>query len=196
MKKVKLYKAQNCQLNLAALEMIYVWNGFSIIGKNMELLDPISQLIEDSINKLISKKDQLKYYFDNYSLALLLKGVCLAMKGQLFQADMCYQEIISHAKDLKFDTYLAPWATVEQALLRVKMGEYAEASDLLDCAKSNYKGYALESRLHFKIHAAYTSISQSNLDGINSHLCIFLYNTLAVLYYVPQQLFFDNLASL
>jgi len=36
---------------------------------------------------------------------------------------------------LKFDTYLAPWATVEQALLRVKMGEYAEASDLLDCAK-------------------------------------------------------------
>lgn len=35
-----------------------------------------------------------KYYYDNYSLALLLKGVCLGLQGKDFQANMCYQEIV------------------------------------------------------------------------------------------------------
>ncbi|XP_067928838.1 tetratricopeptide repeat protein 39B-like [Watersipora subatra] len=154
LKKVKLYKAQNNQLNLAALEMIYVWNGFAIIGRDTKLLDPISQLIENTINELLQRKDKLQYYYDNYSLALLLKGVCLGIRGQRFQADMCFQEIIAHQKELKFDTYLVPWAVVERALLHIDMNELKDAENLLESAKNNFKGYALESRLHFKIHAA------------------------------------------
>lgn len=36
--------------------MIYVWNGFAIIGRQPELLDSISQIVEDSINDLVANK--------------------------------------------------------------------------------------------------------------------------------------------
>ena len=37
-------------------EMIYVWNGFAIIGRNPDLLESMSQLIEASINSLTQQK--------------------------------------------------------------------------------------------------------------------------------------------
>lgn len=37
-------------------EMIYVWNGFAIIGRSPELLEPMSQVIENSINALLQQK--------------------------------------------------------------------------------------------------------------------------------------------
>ena len=43
---------------------------------------------------------------------------------------MCYSQ-----KELKFDTYLIPWAVVEQALLHIQMNELKEAADLLEEAK-------------------------------------------------------------
>ena len=36
--------------------MIYVWNGFAIIGRKPELLDSISQIVEDAINDLLARK--------------------------------------------------------------------------------------------------------------------------------------------
>lgn len=39
-------------------EMIYVWNGFAIIGRNPELLGGIFPLIEESINYLVSNRGE------------------------------------------------------------------------------------------------------------------------------------------
>ena len=41
--------------------------------------------------------DKLPYYYDDYCLALLLKGVCLKFRGrgQEFQAEQCFREIWS-----------------------------------------------------------------------------------------------------
>jgi len=36
--------------------MMYVWNGFSIIGRKAELLEPLSLMIEATINDLMSRK--------------------------------------------------------------------------------------------------------------------------------------------
>lgn len=40
------------------------------------------------------RTEKYETYFDDYCLALLLKGVCLRCRGQQFQASMCYQEIL------------------------------------------------------------------------------------------------------
>ena len=39
--------------------------------------------------------DTEKFYWDNYCLALLLKGVCLRHRGDTGQAEQCFMEVIS-----------------------------------------------------------------------------------------------------
>lgn len=36
--------------------MIYVWNGFAIIGRDLALLDNIVPMIEETINDLVAQK--------------------------------------------------------------------------------------------------------------------------------------------
>ncbi|XP_050401579.2 tetratricopeptide repeat protein 39B [Patella vulgata] len=93
--KTLRYAEQKERLTLPALELIYVWNGFNIIGQKMSLLDPMLTIIEQTINQLQNKKDEYIYFYDDYGLALLLKGVCLYHRGQLFQANQCFIELIS-----------------------------------------------------------------------------------------------------
>ena len=63
------------------------------------------------------------------------------------------------AEPLKADRYLVPYATVELALLLLSSSnqDTEEAWSLLESAK-NYKDYSLQSRLHFRIHAAQNKI--------------------------------------
>lgn len=37
-------------------ELIYVWNGFMIIGKKPELIEPILAFVEETINDIMSHK--------------------------------------------------------------------------------------------------------------------------------------------
>lgn len=39
-------------------EMIYVWNGFSIIGKKEKLLQPILTFVEETINVILKNKSE------------------------------------------------------------------------------------------------------------------------------------------
>ncbi|XP_074642894.1 tetratricopeptide repeat protein 39A-like isoform X2 [Tubulanus polymorphus] len=163
-KKAKRFQTQGNRLTLPALELLYVWNGFSIIGKKTELLDPLIQIVEETINEIVNHKDQYQYYDDDYCLALLLKGVCLKHKGKRFQAEMCFREIKDLEKKCKEDAYLSPWAQAELAFMLLEEEKWDDAKKQLEQVKNNYKGYALESRLHFRIHAASLKI-KAHLKG-------------------------------
>ncbi|XP_041357152.1 tetratricopeptide repeat protein 39B-like isoform X2 [Gigantopelta aegis] len=164
--KSKRYLEQDGRMTLPALELIYVWNGFSIIGKRQELLEPLLVIIEKTLNKILVNKDSYQYFYDDYSLALLLKGVCLRHRGQAFQAEQCFQEVISYEKMLKFDTFLVPYSLVEIALLYLDAERVEDLKKILDKAKKHYKGYYLESRLHFRIHAIRLQLNiLKNSDG-------------------------------
>ncbi|XP_052069149.1 tetratricopeptide repeat protein 39B-like [Mytilus californianus] len=151
--KAKRVIEQDYTLVLPALELIYVWNGFSILGKKEELLNPVLEKVEKTVNDIVNSKDDRLYYADDYCLALLLKGVCLKHKGSHFQAEQCFTEILTYEKQIKQDTFLIPYATVELAMLFLLEERLDDVKKFLDRAKKNYKGYLLESRLHFRIHA-------------------------------------------
>ncbi|KAL4235823.1 Tetratricopeptide repeat protein 39B [Mactra antiquata] len=158
--KAKRFVDQKGYLTLPALELIYTWNGFNIIGTRQDLLEPITAIVESTINDILTNKDKYLNYMDDYCLVLLLKGVCQKFRGQLLQAEQCFLEIIENEKKLKYDTYIPPYATVELAILCLEQKRNNEVKTYLEKAKKNYKGYLLESRLHFRIHATRLSLSQ------------------------------------
>ncbi|XP_062589714.1 tetratricopeptide repeat protein 39B-like [Saccostrea cucullata] len=164
--KVKRILEHKVDIVLPALELVYVWNGFSILGKKEELVDPVLTIVERTINDILKGSETDPFYHDNYSLVILLKGACLKCKGQYLQAEQCFKEVLQREKLIKHDTYLVPYTTVELALLNLKLGDKAQALQYLDQAKKNYKGYLLESRLHFRIHAVRLQLNGSNNGSV------------------------------
>jgi hypothetical protein len=73
--------------------------------------------------------------------------------------------VIANAPKLQVDGYLAPYATVELALILVNSGQIDEAGVLLETAKTSYKDYSLQSRLHFRIHAAQNQLRELREKG-------------------------------
>ncbi|KAL5016769.1 hypothetical protein ScPMuIL_006358 [Solemya velum] len=162
--KAKRYADQGGYLTLPALELVYLWNGFTIIGKKEEILDPMLLIVEDTINVIVKDKASYANFMDDYCLCLLLKGVCLKYKGQMFQSEQCFTEIIEFEKKVKHDTYLVPYAVVELALLCLQMNRIKEVKKYLEKAKKNYRSFLLESRLHFRIHAIKLQLSTLSPD--------------------------------
>lgn len=73
---------------------------------------------------------------------------------------------------LQADKYLLPYATVELALILMETSSNAldEAWELLEAAK-NYKDYSLQSRLHFRIHAAQNKLKAGeDGEGLNNNI--------------------------
>jgi hypothetical protein len=62
--------------------------------------------------------------------------------------------------------YLLPNAWFELAALRYEQAAYADATEYAAKAKS-FKGYLLESRLHFRVHSLNDKITEA-LKGSNN----------------------------
>ncbi|CAH8568648.1 unnamed protein product [Heterobilharzia americana] len=151
LRKSSRYFAQNKMLTLPALELIFIWNGFKMIQSQPDAITTFIMICENKINELFQKRDTYENFYDDYCLGLMLKGVCLRCRGQSFQAFMCFTEILQSKKKLKLDTYLLPYCEMELCHLSYEEGDIEEAIKHLEKALS-YKGYHLESRLHFRIH--------------------------------------------
>ncbi|XP_071532813.1 tetratricopeptide repeat protein 39B-like isoform X3 [Panulirus ornatus] len=159
-KKSARFFAQGEKLTLSALELIYAWNGFKILAKKYENVEKMYSIIEREIRKLESIKveNRSEYYSDDYLLAHLVKGSCLAYMNSPLQAEECFKFIVNNEKKIKEDTYLVPNALLELGLLLLRANDLDQARIILEHAKNNYKGYSLESRLHFRIHATLNKI--------------------------------------
>ncbi|XP_046440648.1 tetratricopeptide repeat protein 39B-like [Daphnia pulex] len=156
-RKSARFFAQGDRLRLAALELLYVWNILKIIGKERVLIQPCYRLIERTIKDLEARK-QDKYYSDDLALALLLKGCCLRSMNSPLQAEECFLQVSRMEKMLQDDTYLIPYSVAELGFLYHSQDKNEQAILWLEAAKNNYKGYSLESRLHFRIHAALSQL--------------------------------------
>jgi len=159
--KADRFLAQGNHLVLPALELIYVWNGFKILGKSWEMMEPVFLLVEKCLKDIELEKETRQFYLEDFALCTLLRGMCLKYMNLPLQAEDCYLTVIGHKGSLKRDTYLVPYAMYERALI-LKDKDIAEAMDLLEKAKSEHKDYLLQSRLHFRIHSAQTEIRAKN----------------------------------
>uniref|UniRef100_A0A671WYL7 Tetratricopeptide repeat protein 39B n=1 Tax=Sparus aurata TaxID=8175 RepID=A0A671WYL7_SPAAU len=154
-KKAQRYSSSNpVKLVVPALEMMYVWNGFTVVGKRPELTESILIILEEAEQQLRQNPDPSEYHTDDLCVIQLLKGLCLRQLGRLVQAELCFNHVLSSESDIKHDSYLVPFTMYELGLLHKQKGDINTAITVIENAKTNYKDYNMESRLHFRIHAA------------------------------------------
>ncbi|XP_007640546.1 tetratricopeptide repeat protein 39B isoform X2 [Cricetulus griseus] len=140
------------KLVLPALEMMYVWNGFSIVAQRKDLSESLLVTVEKAEAAL--QNQNFADSVDDECLVKLLKGCCLKNLQRPLQAELCFNHILESEKLLKYDHYLVPFTLFELAFLYKSQGEIDKAIKALETARNNYKDYSLESRLHFRIQAA------------------------------------------
>uniref|UniRef100_G3UL10 Tetratricopeptide repeat domain 39A n=1 Tax=Loxodonta africana TaxID=9785 RepID=G3UL10_LOXAF len=151
-------------LPIPALEMMYIWNGYAVIGKQQELTDGILEIITQA-EEMLGKGPENEYSVDDECLVKLLKGLCLRYLGRVHEAEENFRSIYANEKKIKYDHYLIPNALLELALLFMEQGRNEEAVKFLETAKQNYKNYSMESRTHFRIQAAMLQAKSSLENG-------------------------------
>ncbi|XP_035282923.1 tetratricopeptide repeat protein 39B isoform X1 [Anguilla anguilla] len=149
------------KLVIPALEMMYVWNGFTIVGKRADLTEGLLVTIEKAEQQLSNDPNPTEYQPDDQCLVQMLKGLCLKHLGRLLQAELCFTQVLSSERRIRYDHYLVPFTLYELGLLYKQQGDVAKATRFIENAKLNYKDYSMESRLHFRIHAALSSLKSS-----------------------------------
>uniref|UniRef100_A0A2K6UVP0 Tetratricopeptide repeat domain 39A n=1 Tax=Saimiri boliviensis boliviensis TaxID=39432 RepID=A0A2K6UVP0_SAIBB len=163
-RKSRRYLSSNpIPLPVPALEMMYIWNGYAVIGKQPKLTDGILEIITKA-EEMLEKSPENEYSVDDECLVKLLKGLCLKYLGRVQEAEENFRSISASEKKIKYDHYLIPNALLELALLFMEQGRNEEAIKLLESAKQNYKNYSMESRTHFRIQAA-TLQAKSSLEN-------------------------------
>ncbi|XP_077005811.1 tetratricopeptide repeat protein 39A isoform X3 [Tamandua tetradactyla] len=167
-RKSRRYLSPNpVSLPVPALEMMYIWNGYAVIGKQPELTDGILEIITKA-EEMLERGPENEYSVDDDCLVKLLKGLCLKYLGRVQEAEENFRSISANEKKIKYDHYLIPNALLELALLFLEQGRNEEAVKLLETAKQNYKNYSMESRTHFRIQAATLQAKSSLENGSRS----------------------------
>ncbi|XP_050530019.1 tetratricopeptide repeat protein 39B-like isoform X2 [Daktulosphaira vitifoliae] len=166
-KKSQRYINQNNRLFLPAVELMYLWNLFKVFSKKKSLCENLFRLIDKHTKDLEKNPGQYgsEYEFDNKALGQLLKGTCLRIMNTPLLAEECLKNVISLEKKIKEDRFLVPYAHVELAFLYKNKGQLDKAAWFLESAKKNYSGYSLETRLHFQIHCAWSTLNESKPEG-------------------------------
>uniref|UniRef100_A0A7N6C2J2 Tetratricopeptide repeat domain 39A n=1 Tax=Anabas testudineus TaxID=64144 RepID=A0A7N6C2J2_ANATE len=135
-RKARRYKASSpVRLPVPVLEMMYMWNGFSMISKRPELTEGMMQTLVDAERTLLESPEN-EYSVDDRCVIHLLKGLCLKNQGLLQAAEECFNRVFSSEKKIKFDHYLVPNSLVELSLLYIDQGRRDEAIKVLRKAKN------------------------------------------------------------
>ncbi|XP_068098536.1 tetratricopeptide repeat protein 39A isoform X2 [Hyperolius riggenbachi] len=153
-RKSRRYQPQNpVALPVPPLEMMYIWNGYAVIGKQKGLT---TQMLETlcRAEETLEGDAASEFLADDQCLVKLLKGLCLKYLDRTEEAEECFKYISANEKRIKYDEYLIPNALLEQALLYLQLDRRDEAAKLLETAKNGYKNYSMESRTHFRIQDA------------------------------------------
>uniref|UniRef100_A0A8C8R985 Tetratricopeptide repeat domain 39A n=1 Tax=Pelusios castaneus TaxID=367368 RepID=A0A8C8R985_9SAUR len=148
-----------------ALEMMYIWNGYAVIGKCPELTEGMLETLTEAEAALEKTRELLA---DDQCLVKMLKGLCLKHLGKISEAEDHFTYIHLNERKIKYDHYLIPNALLELATLYMDHGRREEGVKLLERAKQNYKNYSMETRTHFRIQAALHQAKSVLENGVHS----------------------------
>ncbi|XP_078074680.1 tetratricopeptide repeat protein 39A isoform X2 [Mustelus asterias] len=167
-RKARRYLSPNpVKLPVPALEMMYIWNGYTVIGKHQDLTEDMLETLNEA-ERTLESAPATEFLVDDQCLVKLLKGLCLKHLDKLLEAEQCFRWIHTKEQMIKYDHYLIPNALLEHGLLCMQTGKNDEAITLLERAKQNYKNYSMESRTHFRIQAALLKVKSHTQNGNHS----------------------------
>ncbi|XP_064197021.1 tetratricopeptide repeat protein 39A-like isoform X2 [Anguilla rostrata] len=167
-RKARRYLADNhMPLPVPPLEMMYIWNGYTVIAKNRELTEGMLQTLDEA-QKQLEQQPKTEVSIDDQCLLSLLRGLCLKHLGHTQEAEQYFTLVLCNEAEIKYDHYLVPTALLEHGLLCLENGRKAEAIALLETARQNYKSYSMESRTHFRIQAALQKARSMEENGVPS----------------------------
>ncbi|KAA0714234.1 Tetratricopeptide repeat protein 39A [Triplophysa tibetana] len=153
-RKARRYNSENhIPLPAPPLEMMYIWNGYTVIGKHKDLTEGILETLNEAQQR-IEQQPRNEFTTDDLCVVGLLKGLCLKHLGRKDEAEHYFTLVLCNESQIKYDHYLVPNALLEHGLLCLEVGRIEEAIRHLDSARQNYKNYSMESRTHFRIQAA------------------------------------------
>ncbi|KAM7162267.1 tetratricopeptide repeat protein 39A isoform 3-T4 [Macrochelys suwanniensis] len=154
-------------LPVPALEMMYIWNGYAVIGKCPDLTEGMLQTLTEA-EAALERSTATELLADDQCLLKLLKGLCLKHLGKISEAEDYFTYIHLNERKIKYDHYLIPNALLELAVLYMDHGRREEGVKLLERAKQNYKNYSMETRTHFRIQAALHQAKSVSENGVHS----------------------------
>uniref|UniRef100_A0A8C5F0H6 Tetratricopeptide repeat domain 39A n=1 Tax=Gopherus evgoodei TaxID=1825980 RepID=A0A8C5F0H6_9SAUR len=154
-------------LPVPALEMMYIWNGYAVIGKCPDLTEGMLQTLTEA-EAALERSPATELLADDQCLVKLLKGLCLKHLGKISEAEDHFIYIHLNERKIKYDHYLIPNALLELAVLYMDHGRREEGVKFLERAKQNYKNYSMETRTHFRIQAALHQAKSVSENGVHS----------------------------
>lgn len=168
--KANKYVKNNHRLVLSGLEVIYIWNGFSMVGHRKELIQNFLDIVKITLKEVEADKDSNEFYVDEYCLCKLLQGMCLRYLQSPIDAEKCLQEVVQRAHEIKIDNYLPPYAFAEIGFLYRSLGRNSDAINQLEHLKKKFVKYSLESRLHFRVHSNIQALHEESSHTNANHL--------------------------
>lgn len=156
--KANKYLTQNHRLFLPGMELILLWNGFKVLHRRPDLVEPMLKLVQTSLVELEETKDENENYVDDWCLGHLLQGMCYRCVNKPKEAMESLLNAVNRSKNLVQDFYLAPYACAEVGFLHLEEGDLDQAKEFLHRARKDYEHHMLQSRLHFRIHSALQEI--------------------------------------
>jgi len=88
------YFAHDGHLLIPAIEFMYIWNIFAVIGQAPNLLNPLLDRIEKCLVEQKAIYHQEDTFKDDLYRCLLLKGMCLRYLKKEEESSACFKEII------------------------------------------------------------------------------------------------------
>uniref|UniRef100_A0A672KP00 Tetratricopeptide repeat domain 39A n=1 Tax=Sinocyclocheilus grahami TaxID=75366 RepID=A0A672KP00_SINGR len=163
-RKARRYNTDNAiPLPAPPLEMMYIWNGYTVIGKHKDLTEGMLKTLDEA-QQTLEQHPRTEFTTDDQCVVSLLKGLCLKHLGFKEEAEHYFTLVLCNESQIKYDHYLVPNALLEHGLLCLEQGRIEEAIKLLETAKQNYKNYSMESRTHFRIQAALHKARGTNVS--------------------------------
>ncbi|XP_017661217.1 tetratricopeptide repeat protein 39A isoform X2 [Pipra filicauda] len=167
-RKARRYLSPNpVPLPVPPLEMMYIWNGYAVIGKCPNLTEGMLETLIEA-EEALARSSATELLADDRCVIKLLKGLCLKHLGKISEAEEHFNYIYLNEKKIKYDHYLIPNALLELAILYLDQDRREEAIKLLEKAKQNYKNYSMETRTHFRIQAALHQAKSAPENGMHS----------------------------
>ncbi|XP_041133482.1 tetratricopeptide repeat protein 39A-like isoform X2 [Polyodon spathula] len=164
-RKARRYLSPNpLPLPVAPLEMMYIWNGYAVIGKHRDLTEGMLDTLNQA-QRTLEQAPVTEHTVDDQCLVSFLKGLCMKHLGCHEEAEQYFNLIQINETLIRYDHYLVPNALLEHGLLCMELGRKEEGVRYLETAKHNYKNYSMESRTHFRIQAALHSAKSAVENG-------------------------------